>query len=288
VKPFPRARWCRPFVFQGVGVGNDGHAEEQRQPEIDIVAENMEKRQVGQHDVVAGHGQDLGDIHHIRPDVAVGELNRLGVLFTARGEQDNQVIVWLSLVDRFQQETERQLGFQKPLHLVGGTDVFHDILDKDHARNQAAADLFQQRPGSDNGLEAALFLRVFGIAGRTGGIIDHDRDFAGQQHAEDRKHAAGRSGDHDADEAVMIFFKFVGQDQRSDQGLGIGDLFFSGAIDDGQFFRILFGVFNEFLVQEHVPPPDNYFLTVRYSTKSFIYHPHDFTGKSDDFLTDFT
>ena len=57
----------------------------------------------------------------------------------------------------------------------------------------------------------------------------------------------------------MVFFDLVGQDQRCDQGLAVGEILVERAVDDGGFVSQALGVLDEFLMQEHDGPPDGFF-----------------------------
>ena len=63
----------------------------------------MEIRQVGQENIVAVQVVGFFQALIVGADVAVGQLHALGIFFAAAGEQDEQGIVFVAAMDRFQQ-----------------------------------------------------------------------------------------------------------------------------------------------------------------------------------------
>ncbi len=101
-----------------IGVGDQGHAIHQGHPEVGGLPEYMEIWEIGQKDIVAVQVKGLFQAFIVGADVAMGQLHRLGILFAAGGEQDEQGVVLVALVDGAQQPLGGHAGLQGGLDLV--------------------------------------------------------------------------------------------------------------------------------------------------------------------------
>ena len=96
------------FIVKRVCISYYAHTEVKRRPEVYRQAEDVEIRQVRQHDIVLiklEHGAETPDVGRY---IAVGQLNSLWVLFAAAGKEYHNIVVFLAAVEHFQEDRGRQ------------------------------------------------------------------------------------------------------------------------------------------------------------------------------------
>ena len=237
--------------FQRVAVGDGGRAAQQGQPEIGGLAVHMEQRQNGEEDVTVLDIDGLLDGLHIAADITVRQLDALGRLFAAAGEQDHQGVVLVALVQGGQQQRRGQRRLQRAAQFIETADLFHQVIDEQHVVHLRAADLFQHPARGDHRLEAAALAGVADIVRGAGGIVDHHRHLAAHRQRQHREHAAGRGGDHHAHIAIVDALELARQNQAADQRPVVGKTPAGGTIHQSHLVLVLFRYPDKLLVQQH-------------------------------------
>ena len=93
----------------------------------------------------------------------MGKLNRLGIFFTAAGEENNGDIVFFAAVHEGFYHRYRQFGDQGRPYFLKCIDRLHYIFYVDHAVHIRTLDLLEQRFRGDDGAESTFFLGIHGI-----------------------------------------------------------------------------------------------------------------------------
>ena len=118
------------------------------------------------------------------------QLNRLGVFFAAAGKQNCGSIFRGTTVNKALYCRCRQFGCKCCTYLLKAGKTLHDIFEIYHAVNMGTFNFFEQGFGSNNGIEVAFLLGIYGILFCTCRVIDHYRNATAHEYTQFCKHAA--------------------------------------------------------------------------------------------------